>query len=1172
MAYAAYPSQQSYYPSQQYAAAPQPPPQSVPVPVARPPPNAYTPGTKLTVGKHLVVIERYLSEGGFAHVYVVQTREAAAPAGTSYRAVLKRVACADREHLANMQVEVDTMKKLKGFTQIVTYIDSHASALPAGGYEVFLLMEYCEGGGLIDLMNSRLQTRLAEPEILKIFSDAAQGIACMHYLRPPLLHRDLKVENILIHSASLFKLADFGSAVSPARKPPANAAEAQRVLEDVEKHTTLFYRSPEMLDPFRRIPIDEKSDIWALGVLLYKLMYYTTPFEAPNAGPAEIALGISNVRYSFPSWPAYSPRLKGIVKKCLRERKEDRPTIYEVVREVCEIRGRPVPFEDIYAGREEDEEAREEKRKAKEAREKVEAALLEPEQEVIVPMRRGRPSRTPDPPTKAAGLAAPTSNIGKAPTPRYTSPDTAAQTMGSIDDTLGMDKFPSIREFALSADSGFDFGNGKKEKAPVQERLVEKLADDAFAQPAEEVDEEVRNMKPSEVAKRNGVYVKGADVATDMRPLPARNMSKSAPPVQTPVSAAPTQRAPPPTLQTQVGRGADKPEWNFSVVQPSPKRPQMVAMGTQTGLGPSPAPSPGASPRIPEEGGEWKFPVKDADGFVKPTRPASRASLQAPSPRMSTDEWGSSVPTAVTRPSAASMQRKESYSGKISPSPRVSLDAGGGRRPSIQEHRRKSSFGISIPSFLRRSSSSSQKGKDKDGAEEAKRSKRNSMQGEQRPEFEAVPIQPMRPTYSGRSNASARSEHIDNDVGFLEAIERDKTGESRVSRQNTGTFKQHHRKRSSMNIIGNKFGEAFKIFEGSKKEKERSPERKRTPYLDEAALRQMELEMEADEWRVESVEVPVEAKEQLEKVKSPPVTKPKPQSLPPIQTQVQGAAPSGTTLKRVPTQADRERAALVAGQQRRMQVAAARLSSPPQPLRPMQPLVHTTQQPPKSMQTVQAQRQTVTGPVRMVQPVQNAPAPRANPNDFPEERVYQSKYRSSTASLPTPQSRGLSTSQSMSAMSNIVRDPEPSTSAPAPADSKRMSIRERMNSYLTNATTGAPVRRTAEGYGPSVPESSPPIASSGAGVQRSRTISSKPREYESSQASGSVSRNKVAALHRIEDEVPLSPSEPWQATLSKSKPPPPSKPTGLKGKSRTFPMEDDMEADFKMRYPSVSGL
>jgi AP2-associated kinase len=50
-----------------------------------------------------------------------------------------------------------------------------------------------EGGGLIDFMNTRLQDRLTESEILKIFGDVAQGVACMHYLRPPLLHRDIKV-------------------------------------------------------------------------------------------------------------------------------------------------------------------------------------------------------------------------------------------------------------------------------------------------------------------------------------------------------------------------------------------------------------------------------------------------------------------------------------------------------------------------------------------------------------------------------------------------------------------------------------------------------------------------------------------------------------------------------------------------------------------------------------------------------------------------------------------------------------------------------------------------------------------------------------------------------------------------------------------------------------------
>jgi AP2-associated kinase len=46
---------------------------------------------------------------------------------------------------------------------------------------------------------------------------------------------------------------------------------------DINTHTTIQYRAPEMVDVYQRRVIDEKSDIWALGVLLYKLCYYTTP-------------------------------------------------------------------------------------------------------------------------------------------------------------------------------------------------------------------------------------------------------------------------------------------------------------------------------------------------------------------------------------------------------------------------------------------------------------------------------------------------------------------------------------------------------------------------------------------------------------------------------------------------------------------------------------------------------------------------------------------------------------------------------------------------------------------------------------------------------------------------------------------------------------------------------
>lgn len=342
------------------ATAPRPATFGAPVAVVDPaaPAGTFAPGTKIQVGNVRVVIQKYFSEGGFAHVYLVKMPK---PIDGTDIAILKRVAVPDKENLANMRTEVETMKKLKGHRPIVTYYDSHASQLKGGGYEVFLLMEFCNGGGLIDFMNTRLQNRLTEPEILKIFSDVAEGVACMHYLKPPLLHRDLKVENVLITStgsSKRFKLCDFGS-TAPPRPAATTAAECRLIEDDVQKHTTLQYRSPEMIDVYRKQPIDEKSDIWALGVLLYKLCYYTTPFEAQGQ------LAILNASFKFPGYPVFSDKLRKLigmlficqnldfdlvlssVASMLKENPKSRPNIYQVLREACLMQGIEVPIQDV---------------------------------------------------------------------------------------------------------------------------------------------------------------------------------------------------------------------------------------------------------------------------------------------------------------------------------------------------------------------------------------------------------------------------------------------------------------------------------------------------------------------------------------------------------------------------------------------------------------------------------------------------------------------------------------------------------------------------------------------------------------------------------------------------------------------------------------------------------
>ncbi|KAK6950200.1 hypothetical protein Daesc_008526 [Daldinia eschscholtzii] len=519
------------------------------------PAGTFAPGTKIQVGNHRVVIQKYLSEGGFAHVYLVKLPR---PVDGTDLAVLKRVAVPDKETLRGMRTEVETMKRLKGHETIVTYIDSHASELKGGsGYEVFLLMEYCNGGGLIDFMNTRLQHRLTEPEILNIFSDVAEGVACMHYLKPPLLHRDLKVENVLITvngSKRKFKLCDFGSAAPP-RPAPQTVVECRMIDEDIQRHTTLQYRSPEMIDVYRKQPIDEKSDIWALGVLLYKLCYYTTPFEEQGQ------LAILNASFRFPSYPIFSDRLKQLIGK-------------------------------IYSGQSHSEARRSESQTAtgKDPRGTpgIGAVYSPPQQPQtqaipeITPMRRGRPA--------VSNQSAPTQAAKPSPSPaRITSGDPFAaldsKTGPGADADELSSRFPTLDQFSLLHDQGskFDFDSPTSPADPqkhLSQRVAAQLADEAFMKPQATVGTLSTDQRQSIDPGRGKSVAAVTELRRSSPPPSSINKPSSAPPKQpSEMSRASAIISSNPELQAISSPPPQTP-------QDTSSRPTMVSTGTMTSTPP----------------------------------------------------------------------------------------------------------------------------------------------------------------------------------------------------------------------------------------------------------------------------------------------------------------------------------------------------------------------------------------------------------------------------------------------------------------------------------------------------------------------------------------------------------------------------------------------------------
>lgn len=273
-------------------------------------------------------IKKVIAEGGFAVVFVAQD----VATGKDY--ALKRLLAADEEAKKNIIQEINILKKVSGHPNIIQYLSASfidKSQTQHGQSEFLLVTELCPGGSLVDILQAR--TSPFDGDIItRIFYQTCRAVAHMHSQVPPIVHRDLKIENLLISEEGTIKLCDFGSATVEIFRPDLtwSANQHSSLEETMARFTTPMYRAPEMVDTWSNHYIGPPVDLWALGCILYTLCYMRHPYED------SAKLRIINANYTLPPDPRYTA-FHDIIRGCFQSNPEHRLTVSGVLERLAAI-------------------------------------------------------------------------------------------------------------------------------------------------------------------------------------------------------------------------------------------------------------------------------------------------------------------------------------------------------------------------------------------------------------------------------------------------------------------------------------------------------------------------------------------------------------------------------------------------------------------------------------------------------------------------------------------------------------------------------------------------------------------------------------------------------------------------------------------------------------------
>ncbi len=233
---------------------------------------------QLFAGRYL--LERKLAQGGMGSVWIARDNHLGRRVAVKFMAQ-ELIGAADLR--ARFLREATTAAALR--TKHVVQIFDHG----VDGELPFIVMELLEGEDLGARL--RREGRLAPHQAVPIILQVCRGLKHAH--AAGLIHRDLKPQNLFLSREDddeVVKIIDFGVAKAPAVAPSESTTNG------------LLMGSPHYMSPEQsrgRSGLDQRSDLWSLGVILYRLLTSRLPFQSPNVG--DLIVRISADPFAPPS-------------------------------------------------------------------------------------------------------------------------------------------------------------------------------------------------------------------------------------------------------------------------------------------------------------------------------------------------------------------------------------------------------------------------------------------------------------------------------------------------------------------------------------------------------------------------------------------------------------------------------------------------------------------------------------------------------------------------------------------------------------------------------------------------------------------------------------------------------------------------------------------------------